>query len=250
MSSLQNRLRLTMLAVATVLSSVAGTVAHAQSPTLETRSFPLKYADQTNDGSEILTAVRLMLDPGVKLFLLPSSNVLLVKGTAEQIAEAGRLIEQLDKPHRSFRLVFAIDEVDGKTHVSTTHVDMVIAPNQRTTLRNGSKVPVLTGSYNTGSAPGSGAAGVQTQYTYLDIGLSFDVTLDTSMNEFMLKASVDQSSVAEEKTTVIAGDPVVRQTKLDGISVLTLGKPVRLGALDIPGTTRHEEIGVTLEEIK
>jgi hypothetical protein len=42
-------------------------------------------------------------------------------------------------------------------------------------------------------------------------------------------------------------DPATRQTFLEGIATLVQGKPQLLGSLDIPGTTRHEEVEVVSE---
>jgi hypothetical protein len=39
----------------------------------------------------------------------------------------------------------------------------------------------------------------------------------------------------------------VRQTVFEGTSVLTPGKPMTLGSLDVPGSTRHLEIQVMIE---
>ena len=65
-----------------------------------------------------------------------------------------------------------------------------------------------------------------------------------------LHSKVIQTSVAEEKSVVGAQDPILRQTVLDGTSDLTVGKAMVLGALDIPGSTRHEEIAVAWELVK
>jgi hypothetical protein len=43
---------------------------------------------------------------------------------------------------------------------------------------------------------------------------------------------------------------VIRQTKLEGMSTLAPGKPMVLGSLDIPGTTRHEEIEVVSDLVR
>jgi hypothetical protein len=37
---------------------------------------------------------------------------------------------------------------------------------------------------------------------------------------------------------------------LEGFSILTLGKPVMLGSIDVPTTTRRFDIAVVLEPIK
>jgi hypothetical protein len=47
-----------------------------------------------------------------------------------------------------------------------------------------------------------------------------------------------------------AQDPVIRQTMLQGTSYLTADKPLALGSLEIPGSTRRMDIAVVMEPIK
>jgi hypothetical protein len=55
--------------------------------------------------------------------------------------------------------------------------------------------------------------------------------------------------MAEERSGVGPQDPIVRQTALEGTSFLTPGKPVILGSLDIPGSTRHLDVDVMMEPL-
>jgi len=125
---------------------------------------------------------------------------------------------------------------------------MIVVTGQRATLKQGSKIPVLTGSYNNGSA--TAAAGVQTQFTYLDVGMNFAATLDEIDHGARLNSKVEQSSVGEEKAIADAQEPVIRQTVIESTSFLSLGKPLMLGSVDIPGTTRHMDIEVVMEQVQ
>ncbi len=53
--------------------------------------------------------------------------------------------------------------------------------------------------------------------------------------------------MAEEKSGVGPQDPVVQQATFEGTAVLAMDEPAMLGSLDVPGTTRHLEIAVTME---
>ena len=143
---------------------------------------------------------------------------------------------------KSYRLTFTITENDNGKRIGTQHVAMVVLTGGRTTLKQGSKIPVATGSYST-----NGTAGSQTQFTYLDVGLNIDASLDDLGDSTHLRAKIEQSSLAD--STDIAGvrEPVIRQTVMEGTSIMILGKPVMLGSLDIPGTTRHLDIEVVME---
>jgi hypothetical protein len=86
---------------------------------------------------------------------------------------------------------------------------------------------------------------------YLDVGLNIDATLDAYSDGLRLHTKVEQSSVvADEKSGMGTQDPVVRQTTLEGVSTLVQGKPVVLGALDMPGSTRRQEIEVISELVR
>jgi hypothetical protein len=62
---------------------------------------------------------------------------------------------------------------------------MIGVTGLRTTLKQGSKVPVVTGTYN----PGGPSA--QNQMTYVDVGMNFDATLDEFANGVRLRSKVE-----------------------------------------------------------
>jgi len=80
--------------------------------------------------------------------------------------------------------------------------------------------------------------------------MNFDATLDEFANGVRLRSKVEQSSIAEEKSGVGAQDPIVRQTVMESTSFLTQGKPLMLGSVDIPGSTRHLDVEVVMELVK
>ena len=125
---------------------------------------------------------------------------------------------------------------------------MIVTSGQDTVLKQGSKIPLATGSYSTGGS--AAGVGVQTQFTYIDVGMNFDATLTEMGNNAMLKSAVEQSSVAP-KTSDIAGvqEPIVRQSSLKGVALLAPGKPVVLGSMDIPGSTSRLQIEVLMEPL-
>jgi hypothetical protein len=162
--------------------------------------------------------------------------------------------QELKPAEPTCRLTYTMTDTDGGKKIGVQHFSLTISPSSpRGTLKLGSKVPVLTGSYNPGGA--TGAAGTQTQFTYLDVGLNMDATITPVSNGYLIVSKVEQSSVAEPTSTPqpsgqLRDEPVVRQSVLSNTAVLTVGKPVVLGSLDTPGSTRHMEIEVVLELVK
>lgn len=225
-----------------VWAQTAATPAKSTSETVET--FYLTNISQQNDATEIVTAIRNLLPANAKVFFVFSQNALIVQTTPDQLVLAHKLLSDLDRPKKTYRLIYTITEMDDGKRVGTQHVSLVVVSGQRTTLKQGSKVPIATGSYN----PGSSTA--QTQFTYIDIGLNLDASLDESVNGVRLRSKVEQSGIAEQTTIADVREPVIRQTVLEGTSILTPGKPLVLGSLDIPGTTRHLDVEVVMEVIR
>jgi type II secretory pathway component GspD/PulD (secretin) len=241
----------TLIIAAALALSLTGTTARAQTEDAAAKpnSYPtqvlyLNNISSVSEASDIVTAVRNMLDPHDKIFLVQAQNALFVQGPPDQLVLAKKLIDDLDRAKRTYRLTYTITEVDDGKRVGTQHFAMVLVSGQRTTMKQGTKIPVATGSYETGTATS------QTQFTYLDIGLNFDATLDESVNGVRLRSKAEQSSLGTDKTIAGVQEPVIRQTVLEGTAVLTPGKPLILGSLDIPDSTRRLDIEVVMEVVK
>jgi type II secretory pathway component GspD/PulD (secretin) len=207
------------------------------------QSFHLMNISSQNDANEVTVAVRNLLDPSVKLYLVPNQNTIVMRGSTEQIALAQKVVNELDRPKKLYRLTYTITEIDGGKRVGVQHFSMVVVEGQRAVMKEGNRVPVMTGSYNSASSQ------AESQVTFIDVGMNFDATLDPYANGARLKTKVEQIGIAEEKSGVGPQDPIFRQTALEGTSLLVPGKPIVLGSLDIPGSTRHLDVDVMMEPI-
>ena len=207
-------------------------------------TFYLANTSQPSDANEILTAIRNMLNPSDKVLLVPARNAIVIRALPDDIELTRKLITDLDRPRKTYRLTYTVTELDGGKRIGLQHFSIVIAAGAKTELREGSRVPLVTGSYTAGSAS------TQSQVTYIDIGLNVQAALDQSTDGFNLRSTIEQSSVAPEQVAAFGGqDPVIRQSILEGTASLTLNKPLTLGSLDIPGSTRHLDIEVVLEPV-
>jgi hypothetical protein len=190
-----------------------------------------------NDAEEVTNTLRNML-PSAKMYYVPSQSAIAMKGTPEEIALARKILTDMDKNKKIYRLTYTLTERDGDKVVGVEHLSLVVASGSKTTLKQGSRVPVGVGG------------GAKPEVTYLDIGEEIDASLEGYLDGARLRTTVVQSSIAEDKSWVGTQDPVIRQTTLEGTSTLIQGKPLVLGALDIPGSTRRQEIEVTSELIR
>ncbi|MEI9977821.1 MAG: secretin N-terminal domain-containing protein [Edaphobacter sp.] len=206
------------------------------------QSFHLTNMTSQNDANEIVVAIRNCLDPAVKLFLVPEQNMIVMRGTPDQLALAQKMISELDRPKKAYRLTYTITESDGGKRVGVQHFSLLATEGQRAVMKQGTKVPIMTGTSTEGGT-------TQSQVTFIDVGMNFDMTLDAYGSGARLKSKVEQLGVAEERSGVGPQDPIVRQTTVEGTVFLTAGKPVVLGSVDIPGSTRHIDVDVMMEPV-
>ncbi len=231
------------IATAMLLPSIwAQTPDKGAEPSMQT--FYLANVSEQRDANDLLTAMRNMLDPRDKIYYMPTQNAILISATPEQLKVARQLLDDLDRPKKTYRLTFATEEMDGDKVVGTQHFAIVVASGGRTTTKVGSKVPIVTGSFD----PSKGS---EKQVTYLDIGLNVDASLDESSQGLRLRSKVERMSVApEERASLGADDPIIRQAQIEGTANLVPGKPLMLGALDVPGSTRHINVSVVAEVVR
>jgi hypothetical protein len=196
---------------------------------------------QSNDATELVNDLRNML-PNAKLYYVPSQSAFSIRASAEDMALAQKILADLDKTKKIYRLTYTMTEKDGGKTVGAQHFSIIVASGSRTDFKQGSRVPI---SVATNAAPGSNA-----EITYLDIGQEIEASLDGYLDGVRLRTKVVQSSIVEDKSGVGTQDPVIRQTTLEGTSTLVQGKPLVLGSLDIPGSTRHQEVEVLSELVR
>ena len=206
-----------------------------------TRIFPLKNITQAQDGIELLNVLRSVSDPRDHITM--SQNTIIMDAPADHIANAEKVINELDRPKRTYRLTYTLIDLDGTKRLGDQHYTMVLVPSQRAGLKQGNKVPIITGT------DPKNPNNPQAQVTYLDVGMNLDATLDDAPNALRLKARIEQSSVLEDRAGTAAQDPVIRQSVFEGSAILTPGKPLIIGSLDIAGTTRRIEIQATVEPL-
>ncbi|MGA7857050.1 MAG: hypothetical protein WCA11_03940 [Terracidiphilus sp.] len=200
------------------------------------QTFYLTNLTQQNDANDLQTDLRNLF-PRARIYYMQSQGALSIRASAEDLLEMQKLISELDRPRKNYRITYTITETDNGKPTGTQHVTLIVSAGGRTDLKQGSRVPIVTGSTDPGTATQN------SQVQYLDVGLNIEASLDGEK----LRTKVEQSSLAEEKSGLGAQDPILNQTTLEGTATLAQGKPLVLGSLDVPGSTRHREIQVVSE---
>jgi general secretion pathway protein D len=103
---------------------------------------------------------------------------------------------------------------------------------QRANLKIGQKIPIATGSYNAGVSTGVASIGVQTQFTYLDVGVEIDITPTVHYDhEVTLKAKMTVSSQQGQVTISNVTQPIIGQNVVEQVIQLKEGEPSILAGL-------------------
>ncbi len=110
---------------------------------------------------------------------------------------------------------------------------------QKATLKIGERVPVATGSFQ----PGIGGVGinplVNTQFQYLDVGVSIDVTPHVhAAREVTLKITMEISSVVGQSSIGGISQPIIGQKKIEHEIRLADGEPSLIGGIFDDSSTR------------
>ena len=229
-----------VLAMLAARSTVAQTQSVDQKPAESYATLYLTNLTENREANDVVTDLRNML-PKAKIYRVESANAISIYGTAEDIAKAQRLLADIDRPRKTYRLTYTIS--DGGTQGGPHRFVMIVGSGNKTTLKQGARVPIVTGTYGTGSDQ-------NTQVQYMDVGINLDATLQGHGDDMRLRTKIEQTSVAEEKSNVGIQDPVIHQSVLDGESAIVMGKPVALGSVDMPGSGRHMEVSVLAEMVK
>jgi type II secretory pathway component GspD/PulD (secretin) len=239
-----------MVLAGTLLALANGACAQTNdSKVVETKSgddyqtFYLANVTRQNDANDLQTAVRNMV-PRAKVYYVESLGALTVRGSAEDLQLVQRMIADLDRTRKVYRLIYTITSTEGGKAAESQHFALIVAAGNKSVFKQGSKVPIMIGTV------GAGGKAPEEQVQYLDVGLNVEAQLEGFQDGVRLKTKVEESAVAEEKSGIGAQDPVVRQTMLEATSALTQGKPVVLGTMEMPGSTRHLEIAVTAEAVR
>ena len=104
---------------------------------------------------------------------------------------------------------------------------------QNAKLKIGSKIPVATGSYSAGAATGITAGiGVQTQFTYLDVGVNIDLTPTIHLDrEVSMKLTVEVLSQTDSVTISGVTEPIIGQRSSTSTIQLRDGEPCLLAGI-------------------
>ena len=103
---------------------------------------------------------------------------------------------------------------------------------QKATLTIGEKIPVATGSYQTGAATALVSSLVNTQFQYQEVGVKIEMTPSVHYdNDVTLKIKIEVSSDANQVTISGVTEPIIAQNVVEQVIRLREGEASILGGI-------------------
>lgn len=132
------------------------------------------------------------------------------------------------EPSHYYHLEFVIQELntDNKPTNSRTYSTIVCTDgHQRSNIRTGSRVPIITGALQGTTGDGK----LDFQYQYLDVGVNIEaqsVRETGGQLAMYMKAEISSlAATAPASASELANDPVIRQNYWEAAVVIPVGKP-------------------------
>lgn len=143
-----------------------------------------------------------------------------------------------EKTMRPYRADFLISELDDGKRINARHYSMVLNVGAWNQVKIGTKVPVSSGNFQG-----------QAAFQYMDVGTSINCKLIESGNDLAIDVHADFSSLSGPEDQH-SPHPVVRQVTLSGNTVVVSGKPVIVGVVDDPSSTRQFQLEATVTKLR
>jgi hypothetical protein len=156
---------------------------------------------------------------------------------------------QDQKPGPPFYQVrLAIHENSSPAASGVRNYTMIVASNRKGVFSVGDRVPVATASYQ----PGSANAGMNTQFTYIDVGANIECLVFEAGTKLGLQGVINMTTLEKQegKSGVGSPNPIIGQTKLNLDTAVDLGKPTIVAAIDDPLNSRKIQVEATVTKVQ
>lgn len=226
---MQLRIKSLMAMPLLALVATTPTLLAQQSDQHENQQIKIYHLNATSNanGAEQVTALRNLLPTDSRIYYMSSEQTLFVRGSAEGLAIADKVLSDLEQGNHPYHLHYTITETSGGKVIGVPQqYDLHLVTGAATNFKSGSKVPFMTHDSDSERAPRS----VQ----YVDTGISITATLIKAGEQLILNSRIENSSVAPEKTVAFGDkDPILYQFQLSGSNFLAADKPTKLGTLTL-----------------
>jgi hypothetical protein len=162
---------------------------------------------------------------------------------AAMIAPAAAVYAQDVRDVGLYKVDFTMRDSTDTAAKNGRKYSLLINGRNKSVMKVGNRVPAATGG-------GGGIGQPNTQFTYLDIGVNIDCTVDEHNGKYLMHADMDLSTVIPaERTGGAVPNPTISQIKINMETTLTPGKPTVVASFDDPATSRKFDVDVTLTKM-
>jgi len=146
------------------------------------------------------------------------------------------MAQETPKPAAAYRLDFSLHELEDGKKINTRQYSMNVVPGVVfQDLKIGTRVPVEV---------------KQGEMQYIDLGTNISARLLDAGGAVQLEVRADLSNLANPDHQTPAAMPLIRQLRINGSTVVTVGKPVVIGAVDDPNSKREYQLEVITTKVK
>jgi general secretion pathway protein D len=147
-------------------------------------------------------------------------------------------------PPAVYKVEFRIRDGSDAAARNGRRYTMLLDDGFKGTLKIGERVPVATTSFQPGIGGGVNPL-VNTQYTYIDVGVNIDATLRKQQDKILLQSDLDISTLVERKPqpgSAVLPQPTVAQMKTAVHALIVPGKATLVASIDDPVTQRKFDV--------
>jgi Bacterial type II and III secretion system protein len=142
-----------------------------------------------------------------------------------------------------YKVDFTIRDTGDAGGKTGRKYSLLVTHNQKTVFKVGNRVPVATGGT-------SGGTLVNTQFTYIDVGLNIDCVVAEAGSKVAIHADLDISTaVMPDKNLSSVQNPTISQIKINLDTTVAPGKPTLVASFDDPVTARKFDLDVTVTKM-
>lgn len=178
--------------------------------------------------------------------LLLTGCVCHAQNKKDEVGDKPAQTEVSNRQH--YQVVFVVQEVEGGKVINARRyiTYMTYGPATAGSIRTGSKVPIATGPFST-----DGKAGVETQYTYVDLGFEVDYrNVYLAGDRMSLYVIADLSSADAPPSDGRIRQPTIRQNKWSSEVTVDLGKPTVIFSSDDMDSKRTMQVELTVTPVR
>jgi len=142
----------------------------------------------------------------------------------------------------TYKVDFTIRDTGDAGGKTGRKYSLLVNRGEKSTFKVGNRVPVATGSQ-------SAAVTVNTQFTYIDVGLNIDCRVAETGTKMALHADIDISTAVMPEKTNPVPNPTISSIRLNIDTTVVPNKPTVIASFDDPVTGRKFDIDVSIAKI-